>query len=136
MRVNSLGDLFKQVSEQKSKKEKIDLLRKNNHPGLQTMLQLMLDEQIEWILPPGTPPFTPNPHLDNEGILYGELRRMYIFMKNGAPNLKPDQRENIFIQILESVTPSDAQLLIALKDKKAAKMYGINKKLIEETFGG
>lgn len=134
MRVIALADVLKQVSEQKTKKDKIAILRKHDHVGLRVILQYILND-IEWALPEGDIPYTPNKQVDCDGQLYKELRRMYLFVKGGHPTLEQKKRELLFINLLESVTPNDAQLLLAMKDHKAAKLYGINKKLVEEAFG-
>jgi len=132
MRVESLGVIFKKVSEQKNKKDKIEILQKHDHQGLRIMLELLLDDNIKWALPEGPLPYTPNKQLDCEGQLYTELRRMYLFVEGGHPTLQQRKRELLFIQLLEAVTPADAELLLAMKDHKAPKLYGINKKLVDE----
>jgi hypothetical protein len=43
------------------------------------------------------------------------------------------KRESLFMQLLESVNPKDAELFIAAKDK-SMKFKGITKKLVMETF--
>jgi len=136
MRVVALADVLKLVSEQKSKKDKITVLRKHDHVGLRGILDLILNDQIEWVVPEGDIAYKPNVQLDCDGQLYKELRRMYLFVKGGHPTLEQPKRELLFVQLLESVTPNDAKLLLAMKDHKAAKFYGINRKLVEEAFQG
>ena len=133
MPVRAIADILNEVAEQPTRKAKIELLRKRNHIGLQKFLEMMFDDNIVWLLPEGIPPYTPNPLVDVEGRLYHELRRMYLFQRGKADNLNQKKREHLFIEILEAVTPQDAELLILLKDRKPLK--GINKKLVEEAFG-
>jgi hypothetical protein len=133
MPVKAIADILNEVAELPTRKEKIERLRKNNHIGLQKFLEMMFDDNIVWLLPEGIPPYTPNHLIDVEGRLYHELRRLYLFQRGKADNLNQKRREHLFIEILEAVTPADAELLILLKDKKPLK--GINKKLVEEAFG-
>jgi hypothetical protein len=62
-------------------------------------------------------------------ILTQELRRFYIFLRT---DLKPIKREALFISLLESVHPSEAKLIIAIKDQKLHKLYKkVTRKAVE-----
>jgi hypothetical protein len=67
--------------------------------------------------------------------LFAEIRRLYLFLKGGNPNLTKLRRETLFIELLESVHPSDAKILIAIKDKKLP-YKGLTAKLVKEAFPG
>jgi hypothetical protein len=56
-----------------------------------------------------------------------------LFVEGGNPNLTNLRRETLFIQLLESVDPNDAKLLLAMKDKKSA-FSGINKTIVRQAF--
>ena len=47
--------------------------------------------------------------------------------------MKP-KRERLFIELLESIHPKDADLVVSMIAKKSIK--GINRKLIDEAFPG
>jgi hypothetical protein len=47
--------------------------------------------------------------------------------------MKPLRREGLFLNLLESLNPEEAELLIAAKDKKM-KYKGITKKLVNDAF--
>ena len=47
--------------------------------------------------------------------------------------LNPIKREKMFIDMLESVHPKDAELLLAMKDKKILAK-SVTRKLIQEAF--
>jgi hypothetical protein len=49
--------------------------------------------------------------------------------------MKPLKREGLFLNLLESLNPEEAELLIAAKDKKM-KSKGITKRLVNDTFPG
>jgi len=50
--------------------------------------------------------------------MYTEARRLYLFIEGGNPNLTQLKRESMFIDLLQSISPDDAKLLVAAKDKK------------------
>ena len=125
--------MLEQASTLKGTEEKINFLRANNSPALQIILKYAFDPSIVWDLPEGAPPFTPCPYPAQEMRLMAEARRMYLFVKGGNPNLTKLKRESLYIELLESIHPSDAALLIALKDKKVP-YKGITAKLVKEAF--
>lgn len=100
---------------------------------LASFLQLAVNKNIKWLLPEGEPPYKPAQH-EEWGILYQESRRMYLFLDGGHPTLKQTQREKIFIEVLESVHPDDAKMLILLKDQKLP--VGLDEKQIVKAFPG
>ena len=51
------------------------------------------------------------------------------------PIFKQVKREQLFIELLENVTPADAKLLCAIKDKKLP-WKGIDESMVREAFPG
>jgi hypothetical protein len=114
--------------------QKVMILRKHDHPALRTYLKMALDKNLKWALPPGTDvPYTPCDQLDVEWVLYGELRRMYIFLPGGNPNLTDANRQRLFITLLESMLPADAEFLINVVNHKLPD--GLDKKVVMAAFG-
>lgn len=132
MRVG-IAETLKRISELKNKSERIEAIRANNNPVFRQIFQYAYHPDIVWNLPEGNPPYKPCEFLDQEGRLYTELRRLYLFVKGGNDNLKPFKRELLFIQLLESVAPEDAKLLLAMKDKKLPYKT-LDQKLIKEAI--
>jgi len=129
----SIASILKEANEAKIRKDKIEILRKYDHIGLRTFLQLALDNNVVWLLPEGAPPYTPCQFFESEGVLYKELKKMYLFLEGGNSKLTQRKREVFFIQLLESVTPEDAEMLIAVKDKKWP-FKSLTQKLVLEAF--
>lgn len=74
-------------------------------------------------LPEGEPPFKRDaaPIGMSPGNLMMELRRFYIFTpERELPKFK---KEALFVQLLESVHPSEAKLLVAIKDQNLSSLY-------------
>ena len=115
--------------------ERIKCLRANDHPSIRLILQGAFHPHIVWDLPEGDPPYKPceYPHIDN--MLWTETRRLYLFTVGGSPNLKPLKRESMYIDLLESVTPEDAKLLLAIKNK-CLPYKNVTKLLVTQAFPG
>lgn len=130
----SISEMLQEVDEAKTKKQKIELIRKYYSPSMGNILQSIFDPGVVWMLPEGEIPYTPTEYLDVEGRLIQEAKKLYLFVKGGQDNLTDKKRCDLFIQVLESVTPDDAKLLMAAKDKKMP-YKSITAKLVNEAFG-
>ncbi len=127
--------VLEQTSQLKGTEEKINFLRIHGSPALQQILKYAFDPSIVWDLPEGAPPYTPCIYPAQEMRLFAEARRLYLFVKGGNPNLTKIKREALYIELLESIHPEDAKLLIDIKDKKVP-YKGITAKLVKEAFPG
>jgi hypothetical protein len=128
-----ISEIFELVAKEPSKQGKIDLLRKHYTPSLAQFVRAALDPVFVWDLPPGNPPYKQNPYPAQENNLQQELRRFYLFFKDGNTNLTSVRREALFIQLLESLSPKDAELVLAAKDKKIP-YKGLTVKLFNEAY--
>lgn len=130
-----IAEILKKAAAQPSRAEKIEFLQKHDVPAIRTLVKYALDPSIKWDLPEGKPPYKPTPYLDQENMLYSEMRRLYLFIEGGNPNLSKFKKETLFIQLLESITPDDAELLCAVKDKKIP-YKGLTTKIFQEAYPG
>jgi hypothetical protein len=133
--VIGVAEFLEKVSKLKSRKEKVEALKANDFFSLKTVLQGAFHPNLEWLLPPGQPPFKANELQDQENMLHKEARRLVYFVKNGQPVRSQTQREAMFIELLEAVTPADALLLCAIKEKKLP-YKGITADIVAEAFPG
>ena len=131
----SLVTIFADVAKAKNKKEKKEVLLKHGNNGaLKEILKYTYDPNIKFLLPPGDPPYkSVVDETENPTYLYGLVRKLYLFVEGGNPNLKSQRREYLFIELLESVHPKEAELLLQMKDKKL-KCNGLTYNLVKETF--
>lgn len=131
-------EILEEFEKEKSRKDKISYLQKhNNNMALKDVLRGVFDESIQWNLPAGKPPYTPNkPNSVPSSINKQHLRFKY-FVKGLAisESLKSIKRESMFIGMLESVHPKDAEVLLSMKEKKSPAK-GLTVKLVEEAFPG
>ena len=130
-----LAEILKKASDFEKKQEKIEWLHRNDSPALRAILKYAYDPKVKFILPDGAPPYKQNQLPDLQSVLYSELRKLYLFIEGGNPNLKQTRREYLFIQLLENLDKEDAELIVAVKDKKIP-YKGITKKFVEEVYPG
>jgi hypothetical protein len=118
------------------KGEQVEALRQNGTAPIQALLKFACDPKIKFLLPEGPTPYKPNDMGDDYGVLPGEMRRMYLFVEGGNPNLRPLRREQLWVELLEYVNPEDAKLLDLVKDKKLPEGLSITtvKKAFPELF--
>ena len=93
------------------------------------------------MLPEDEPPFTPAECInedgegtDLEGALIGKMRMMKYFILvagNILENIKPAKREVVFIQLLETVAPKDAKLVLEMK---SGSIKGVSTGVVEKAF--
>jgi len=131
-------EIFEQASALKTKKERIDFFRKHGTPEFKDIIRINYDETIECLLPKGVPPYTPDDAPVGKAPSHlGKKFRRFKYFFNGPTGLKmePLKRESTFIELLESIHASEADVLVLAKDKKL-KYPGVTKKLCEDAFPG
>lgn len=130
----AIYEILETASKKKTDKAKVEYLQEHaDNTTLQTILVGAFFPGVEWDLPPGMPPYTPCDPINAENFLYTQAKRLYIFAKGGS-NLNNLRREALFIELLESVHPKDAEVILAMKDKTLP--YGITPQLVNKAFPG
>lgn len=128
----SVSEILKRCSEFKKKEERVEALRVNCNEACKIVLQYMFHPDVKFALPEGKPPFRYS-QFEEHNMLHTEARKLYLFMEGVNPDMKPAKRESLFLQILESVTPDDADLLLAMKDKQSP-YKGLTKEVAYAAF--
>jgi len=132
-----LSEILRKVSNAKTKKEKVDLLRKHNTIALRQLLIINFDESIVSLMPEGDVPYTPNdaPVGTDHTRLESEYRGLYRFFKGGQDNLPALKRESMFVQLLEGLSAEEAELLVLAKDGRINEKYKrLTKAVVSEAF--
>ena len=130
----SLPTILGEVAKAKNKDGKKAVLVKYDNGALREILKYAFHPDIKFLLPTGNPPYkSVVDESDNPTYLYGLVRKLYLFVEGGNPNLATKRREYLFIEMLESIHPDEAELLLQVKDKKI-KCRGLTYNLIKETF--
>ena len=132
-----ISEILEKVSKVKTKKEKVDILRENDHQSLRMVIKSSFDSNIEWALPEGDVPYTRNDASEGteHASLSYESRKLYHFIKGGDNQITQNKRETMFVQMLEGLHESEAAVLVAAKDKKLHQLYkGLSAPVVKEAF--
>jgi len=126
-------EILEATNKARSKDEKIEILRKYESWALKDVLRATYDPKVEFTIPDGKPPYIPN---KIESIPSNLLRKNVDFqyiVKGGSGDKMPAfKREKIYIAILESIHPEDAEVVTNMVNKK--KLKGITEKVVKEAF--
>ena len=133
-----ISEILDKVSKIKSKKDKVKFLQDNNTDSLRMVLKSAFDPKIKWLLPEGDVPYKRNdaPEGTEHSVLAYEARKLYHFMEGGNADITQGKRETMFIQMLEGLHTTEADLLINIKDKRINQVYkGLTEAVVKEAFG-
>jgi len=133
-----LSEVLKKVHNAKTKDKKIPILRENDSDPLRMVIKSSFDPNIEWVFPEGEVPYKKNdvPEGTEHTVLRKECRKLFRFIKGGDNTIPQFRKENLFIQMLEGLHESEAQLIIDAKDKKLHQVYkGLSDNVVKEAFG-
>ena len=132
-----VSELFKAVHGKKDKGGKKDLLSQYKRDDVKALLIWNFDKQIRSAIPEGDVPYKKNEAPINSGghtRLVHEWRTLYNYVKGGNDKISQMKRETMFIQLLEGLHESEAELLMLVKDKNLQSKYRITRALVEEVF--
>lgn len=116
-------EVFTLVNEAPDVNSRVSILQEHATFGIKSLLQLNFKENVKLDIPEGSPPYKEDEgapgvqtrHFEN--VIY-DLKKL--LPNSGVTRIK---REKLFINILETLHPSDAKILIAAKDKILTKLY-------------
>lgn len=131
-------EILAEVKKRYKKDEKVEYLKKfNDDWALKDVLRGTFDDSIQWNLPEGSPPYTPNKPESVPSTLARQHLNFKYFVKglNSSESLSSMKRETMFVQLLESVHPEDAKILLHMKNKKTP-VRGLTKNVVQEAFPG
>ena len=130
-------EILDKVSKLKTKKEKVAWLKDQNTDGLRMVIKSSFDPKIKWLLPEGDVPFRRNdaPAGTEHTDLHMESRKLYHFIEGGNYDITQTKRETLFIQVLEGLQESDADVLVAAKEKSLHRKFkGLSDNVVKEAF--
>lgn len=133
-----ISEILEEASKQDSQVSRGQYLKDNYSVALITILKGGFDDSVVWNLPEGTPPYTQDDA--PKGFEYSSLHKQSrklgkYFIKGGMGEaLAPVRRESMFIEMLESLHSTEAELVIAMKEGLTGRYKGITLKLVQDTF--
>lgn len=93
-----------------------------DNTAVRMLLEYAFDASKKFVLPEGDPPFKPDaaPIGMSPANFYQQIRKLYIFTR---VDLSSTRREALFIQMLESIHPSEAKVCLLIKDQNLTAEY-------------
>ena len=132
------SEILDLVHKAKTKNKKVEILKKYNSDALRMIIKSSFDPNIAWAMPKGNVPYTPNeaPAGTEHTRLATEARKLFHFIR-GGDNITPQfKKEQMFVQMLEGLHESEAELVVNAKDKKLHQIYkGLSSNVVREAFG-
>ena len=132
------SEVLDKVHKAKTKDQKVRILREHNTPALRSIIKASFDPKIQWVVPEGDVPYTKNeaPAGTEHTRLATESKKLWHYIK-GADGQTPQwKKEQMFVQMLEGLHQSEAELLVNAKDKKLHQVYkGLSTNVVREAFG-
>jgi len=131
------SEIATKINNAKDKPRKLKVLQDHDSVPLRQVLKGAFDPNIEWLLPKGDVPYTPNdaPIGTDHTLLSQEAKRLYLFTKGGDNTLSQNKREMTFVQMLEGLSAEEAEFLVAVVNKKVNNKYkGFTANLVKEAF--
>ena len=116
----SLAEIVNTARSLENKDDKVAYLRQKESRQLVDILCLMCDARWTFRVPNDAPPYNPSVMSESQGLLYREARKFPYFVEQRPDGEKlPQTRiEALFIQMLESIDPEDAKLVLRMTSKQ------------------
>lgn len=136
--MKNIFEVLDEIEAAKSKKDKMEAIRKNLSKTLVQVFELTYHPAFEWHfmempenykLPNDTLPGVSRVQLSTE------IRKLYMFRKGDptAEKLTPEKRNQLLLQLLEGLEPREAEVIIGIF-KKDLGVNGLDYKFIKEAF--
>ena len=113
-----MANIIAKIEAQPTVEKQVEFLQLHSSYALKAVLGYGMDPGVKWLLPDGDPPYRPLfEAADQEGRFYVECKKLIYFVDSpeGA-QVKQLKREQLFIQVLESIDPRDAKMLLRMKN--------------------
>ena len=136
-------ELLEAVDSERVKASKLDLLRTHGDDSFKMTMIWNFDESVISMLPEGNVPYQPvesdvqanrEQGIPQRTTIRNSARNFYRFIKGGDDELNKIKREGLFINILETLPPPEADILVLVKDKALNTKYNITKELVAEAY--
>lgn len=125
-------EVLQKVSAAKKKADKISILKQNDSTALRTVIQGCYHPGINLDLPEGDPPYEACDAHNAPSSLHRKWKDFGYFTGAHTKKLGKVKIEIMFIQLLESIHPEDAKIVLQMKAKKPFK--GISSALVKEVY--
>lgn len=135
-----IPEILDEFSKCKKKQERVDILNKySTHAHFPWVIDFIFNDRYEFLLPQegDFPKYKEDdsPMGMSPQHLGDCLKRIYLFLKGhpGAENVNQLKRESIFLDMLETIHPREADVLKCMVRKKSPTKF-LTKSLVEEVY--
>jgi hypothetical protein len=129
----SLAEILTKTGEISTRAEKVEYLKSHNSLELRNILILIYDKTKKILLPDTAPPYKPS-DAENHGAWQRECRKLKYFVAGfGFDEMNQGKRENVFIELLETVHADDAKIFLKMLTKEPVK--GVTVRTINLALG-
>ena len=114
-------ELFEIIDEIEKTKDIVSTLKQygSKYSSFTDYLRCVFDKKIQFLLPDGSPPYTPSNPASVPSTWHKKHMDLKYFIKIGTTDsMSQVKREHLFIQLLESIHPEDAVIVCQMVDKK------------------
>ena len=132
-----VSELFRAVHGAKTVKRKVEILQEHIRDDVKSILIWNFDKGIESAVPEGAVPYKVNEApagTAGHTRLVHEHRTLYNFIKGGNDRLSNMKRENMLIQLLESLHADEAEIVNLVKDGDLQSKYKITRSVVEQAY--
>lgn len=135
----NLYEIFEEFEAAPTKADKLAVLRNNNRHDLFAVLQMTYHPNIQFMIEKA-----PTYKADDAPVgmgyssIHQELSRIYLLVKDhprASPDLTQQRREQILVQMLESLEAKEAEVLLGMVMKKL-KVKGLTPSIVKEVYPG
>ena len=136
-------ELLEAVDSERVKARKLEILRTHGEDSFKMTMIWNFDESVVSMLPEGNVPYQPvesdvqasvDKGLPQRSTIRNQAKNFYRFVKGGDDAMNKIKRESFFINILETLPPPEAEILVLVKDKALNTKYNITKELVAEAY--
>lgn len=136
--MKNMYEIFDEFEAATNKQERMDVIGKNLSKTLVDVLTLAFHPDYDWLIKE-----MPENYVIPSDILPGispqqlstQIRKLYLFRKgdSGAEKLSEEKRNQLLIQLLESIEPREAEVVIGIL-RKDLGVKGLTYKFVKEAF--
>ena len=136
---HTVPEILEMADKAKSREEKLQILRKHTNEAVKIILMLNFHPTVRMDLPEGEPPYKKDKDLPvgvADTNLLQSVNKFYIWIKKDG-NLPRLKKESLFVNLLEGLHWSEAEILCLAKDQKLNKKYKtIKEDLVRDLYPG
>lgn len=135
--MKNIYEIFDEFEEATSKKEKMAVIEKNLSKTLVQVLELAFHPDYEFLIKEMPAEYKIPDTLPGISTckLTTEIRKLYLFRKGDetAEKLSEERRKQLLLQLIESLEPREAEVVIGILSKDLG-VKGLNYKFVKEAF--